>query len=519
MFKTYFNTTQLSFLFIGTLFFLLSLVFFARKKYDVSVLLLFLSSISIYFFASVLDPFLNLWDERFHALVAKNLINHPLKPTLYDSLPVDMAYDRWDRFHIWLHKQPLFLWQIALSFKLFGINEFTLRLPSAILSSLIIVAGYRSGSLLINKRVGYFTSILFVSSFYIIELVAGRQELEHNDISFLAYVSFSIWAWLEYIYSGKKYWLVVIGIFSGFAILCKWLVGLLVFLGWGVFNLMTYKWKVYKYADIATALIVALLVAIPWQVLTFYWYPNEAYQEFLYNAKHFSTVVEGHGGDNWFHLDQIGIIFGELVSFIILPSLYFFYKKTLHKKLFFSLLINIIGVELFFLIAATKMPSFTLILALPIFISIACFIDHFLEYIENRINHPIFLKTISITFLIILVLCRIDIEELQEKHTLWKKDNIYSRMLTHNKDLFSSLKSSLPKNTVLFNVKGGHYIESMFYTGIPSYKIIPSYKQYKKLNESGYIIALFNSPEITLPDYLANDESVIIISDQLMGYN
>jgi|GEM_PF-2475173 len=29
------------------------------------------------------DSYLHEWDERYHALVAKNLLLHPLKPTLY----------------------------------------------------------------------------------------------------------------------------------------------------------------------------------------------------------------------------------------------------------------------------------------------------------------------------------------------------------------------------------------------------------------------------------------------------
>ena len=70
----------------------------------------------MFLFSSLLDPFLNLWDERFHALVAKNLMNHPLMPTLYDDPVVSMAYDRWDRATIWLHKQPLFLMADCVEF-------------------------------------------------------------------------------------------------------------------------------------------------------------------------------------------------------------------------------------------------------------------------------------------------------------------------------------------------------------------------------------------------------------------
>ena len=43
---------------------------------------------------------LNPWDERFHALVAKNLIADPLKPTLYRSPAVAFDYRDWTSNHV-----------------------------------------------------------------------------------------------------------------------------------------------------------------------------------------------------------------------------------------------------------------------------------------------------------------------------------------------------------------------------------------------------------------------------------
>jgi len=139
IFKTYFDSTQVSLLILGCVFFVLSIVSQLRKRNDFSIVFLGLTAMCIFSFSALLDPFLNLWDERFHALVAKNLMNHPLMPTLYDDPVVDMAYDRWDRYYIWLHKQPLFLWQIALSFKIFGVSEFALRLPNVVLATVLVL--------------------------------------------------------------------------------------------------------------------------------------------------------------------------------------------------------------------------------------------------------------------------------------------------------------------------------------------------------------------------------------------
>lgn len=61
--------------------------------------------------AILIDPFLHPWDERFHALVARNMIDNPFVPILRVN-PITTNFDpnMWCCNHIWLHKQPLFMW-------------------------------------------------------------------------------------------------------------------------------------------------------------------------------------------------------------------------------------------------------------------------------------------------------------------------------------------------------------------------------------------------------------------------
>jgi len=64
----------------------------------------------LFFVYTASDFFLHVWDERYHALVAKNLTKHPFFPTLYDKPILPFDYKSWVGNHIWLHKQPLPLW-------------------------------------------------------------------------------------------------------------------------------------------------------------------------------------------------------------------------------------------------------------------------------------------------------------------------------------------------------------------------------------------------------------------------
>lgn len=514
--NSYFTDTQVYLLLIAGFSFLISLVMHVKEKSVLSIVFLGITAICVFSFSALLDPFLNLWDERFHALVAKNMMKHPLMPTLYDDPIVDMAYDRWDRYYIWLHKQPLFLWQIMLSFKIFGISEFSLRIPNIILGTAFVIATYRSGQLIANKNVAYIASVLTISSIYIIELIAGRQELEHNDLTFLAYISLSIWAFIEYYYSKKRFWIYLIGLFSGMAILCKWVVGLLVYFGWFVLRISQKKIKLSENVDFFIALAVTLIVALPWQILTFVWYPAEAMSAYRFNTEHFTIPLDGHDGEFWYHLDMFNTMYGKIASFLVIPGFWALYKNNNDKILLNSLLSMTLIVYLFFSLAATKMPSFTIVVAMIVIIAISALLSHVIDIVNQYIKREVLKHIVFAISIIAIVLVRFDTSYLADRHTLKDDNNTYTKMLTHNRDVFKSL--DLPTDAVLFNVKGRHYIEAMFYTDIPSYNFTPTLEQYNALKAQGRTIAIFVKKNQDIPDFLKNDPATILIHERIKGY-
>ena len=72
-----------------------------KSNFKFGLGLLILSGFLIRLLMISLDPFLHDWDERYHALVAKNLSQYPFKPMLRVD-PI-MAYDMeaWCCNHIW----------------------------------------------------------------------------------------------------------------------------------------------------------------------------------------------------------------------------------------------------------------------------------------------------------------------------------------------------------------------------------------------------------------------------------
>lgn len=91
------SSNQLLLIATALVFLLASIALNIYDKHNYSVFFLVASGLSIFSFAALLDPFINMWDERFHALVAKNMMNNPFKPMLYNDPVVNVVYDRWDR--------------------------------------------------------------------------------------------------------------------------------------------------------------------------------------------------------------------------------------------------------------------------------------------------------------------------------------------------------------------------------------------------------------------------------------
>lgn len=205
------------------------------NKEKVLLLLIFLIGLGLRVYIAAVDPILHEWDEKYHALVAKNMMAHPFTPMRYTHQYFPTDIHNWTNNHIWLHKQPLFLWQMAASMKLFGISELAMRIPSVIMDSLMTLLVYRMARLLFNSSfAGLAAALLMATNNYSLNLISGRDGMDHNDVAFCFYVTASFWAYTEYLREKSVKWAVLIGVFAACAVLNKWLSGVIVFAPWGI---------------------------------------------------------------------------------------------------------------------------------------------------------------------------------------------------------------------------------------------------------------------------------------------
>lgn len=509
-----FHTYQLLLAATGIFCLLCSLwLFVTGKKISLSVFLLLGGALLVRLCYSTLDPYLNEWDEQYHALVAKNLLLHPLTPTLYEHPALPYYMGNWVEEHVWLHKQPLFLWQIALSYKIFGVSAFATRLPSVILSALAAYFIYRIGKRSVNERAGYIGAFLYAVGYFSLELIVNRFPTDHNDISFHFYVTASLWAWVEYRQSRQWKWIVLAGVFSGMAVLVKWLVGLLVFAGWGISIVLSReRKKISSYIHLAAAFIIALIICVPWQLYILYKFPAEAALSYRHNALHFTEVVEGHGGDALFYFTNLRTMYGggQLVPFLILAALIFFFYKVRDAQLRIAFVTCTAGVYLFYSLAATKMVSFCYIASPFIFLALGTLMEAVIAWLETRPVKRTVITAVSFTIVIITGLVCFDISQFQQKHLKWRSGKDPVRMeYHHDMEIIRSLNSELPANTVLFNCKGVQNIAAMFYLNRTAYNRVPSQAELRMVQLQGYRAAVFDNGK--LPAYIKNDPLVITI--------
>lgn len=512
----YFSSDQIFPFIVGSIILFISLVFYnipKTKRYALPLLVV--ASLVIGYFMANLDPYLNLWDEQYHAVVAKNLISNPLKPTLYIDPILGYDYQTWTNNHVWLHKQPLFLWQMALSIKLFGVNALAVRIPSVIMHAIIPIFIYRIGVCAKKRDSGYYGALLFAVAYFPLELIVGKYSTDHNDIAFLFYLTGSFWAWFEYERTKRWQWIVLIGLFSGGAVLVKWLMGTLVLIVWFLSTFLfdsAKRWKLKSYFHLAFASIVSIVVFLPWQLYAIYHYPKEYFHEYERTNAHLWEAIEGHSESVFFHFtDGLKTLYGSgaLTPFILLGALILLVVKLENVKHKFVIAFSVIFVYLLYTLAQTKMIAFPIIVAPFIFLALGNLMSSFFKFIASKVNIRWVNFSITIGVVLLFSYMNLNLKKIQNYHTDWRpNDNENRAMELAEMESIELIKESVDQDYVVFNTNITYdgRISTMFYTGTTAYGFIPSIEQLNTLKRLKKKIAILDMGN--LPSYIIDDSAI-----------
>ena len=420
------------------------------------------------------DPFLHEWDERYHALVAKNMVEQPWRPTLYADPILPYDYRDWSQNHVWLHKQPVPLWTMALAIKWGGANEWTVRLPSLLLSLLAVLFTFGIGRQLFCPRIGLLAAFFHAIHGLCLEIGSGRVATDHIDLHFMVWIELAV---LLAIYQARqrRYWsLIGMTVCVGLAILSKWLPALIVLPLWGLL-----RWereggrRASLLLDAALVVGLLLLIIVPWQWYIHTYFPQEAAWERAYDLRHIFEPLQGQGGPFYYHFNQIRIVYGELVYLVLGAVAWRCWWRP--QVRYGVLALWIVVPLLFFSAVQTKMQGYLLFTA-PAFFLLTAWMIYGLSRLRSTAARP-YLWSLLIACLYLLPL-RYSVERVKPF-----RPAVAPEWVVPLKDFTARLNDT--ERHVLFGEP--HPIEAMFYgSSLTAYPQAGDPPLVRRLREAGY---------------------------------
>ncbi len=240
------------------------------------------------------------WDEINFAECAREMM------VLGDYLHVHID------FKPFYEKPPLFFWFQSGMMQLFGINEFSARLPNAICGIITLVYLYNLGQKLHGHRFGWLWALAYLGSVTPhLYFRSGIIDPFFNLFIFVGLVNLIFASWKRERLGGamtvpKSEWTYILlgGFVLGLAIMTKgpvaYLIVCLVLLVYWM--LSRFRWFISPLQFLSFS-VAAAVVSLVWYGLDIYLHGPALMQAFLaYNFRLFSTPDAGHVGFPGYHL-------------------------------------------------------------------------------------------------------------------------------------------------------------------------------------------------------------------------
>jgi len=490
-----------------------------KRKYIYLLLIIVSASVLYRGWLSDGEDYLHLWDEKFHALTAKNLATSYDVPRLYTQPVFDYDYRDWTRNEIWLHKPPAFLYPMAWSIAALGPSILAVRLPSMIYGALIVLMIYFLGLKLWNRQIALWTSLLSAFSFHISMTMVGAIATDHNDMAFL------FWSTVLYTASvsfPKKKILasIVICMATSMLFLTKWILAIPAILVAGtIYYLCSGKRNSLVYVS---SILSGFILPTIWLVAMYVSYPLETKFELLQIWNHAIQEIEGHPSSIFFYF---GTVFDYYGPFLFISWIYFLYhNRNALREHFARLILFILGPIFGFLalgLLDTAMPNYVIFIAPVLWMSMAWFLEETRLRLINQENLSTLIRSIriilytSMVSLVIWTITKPDVlinylHQSQPSHFI-RIDHRYASIV--NTDAIKELKLN-PDKIIFYDAPHALHIDLMYFHDITAYPKLPTDQQREILKTKNKGTLCIVAEDI--PDKTTYCDSVIIDTSLLL---
>lgn len=306
------------------------------------------------------------WDEAIYAEVSKNIIKTGDYITLH-----------WDIGSNWFEKPPLYFWLSSTFMRVFGINEFSARLPSAIAAFLSVIVVYFFAKYLFKSRlVGFLSGLMLVTTAHV--WYYGRLGMLDVTVGF--FILASLFFAYKFLETYKYKFAVYSGLLTGFAIMTKAIVGLLpvgiIFIY--LIYLIISNQIVLKKVLLGTLyyLVSLVVIAVPWHLISYI----EHGQRFIdvYIKEHILgrglTNVQGKTRPFFWYIDVLRVSMRGWFLILIPSFVYAVIKAFKRDNKYVYLLIYSLVTFLFFSISTSKLIWYLIPIYPPLVILNAAFL-------------------------------------------------------------------------------------------------------------------------------------------------
>lgn len=287
----------------------------------------------------------------------------------------------------YLDKPILFFWADAVSLKVFGVNEFAARFPSALAALIGVIAVYFLGRRMFGERAGLFSGLILATS----PLYTGLGRIVIFDMMLTAFITLTMLFWYlgftEEEKRKKRLFFLLSWAAMAFAVLTKGPIGAVFPLGIiGLFLLMTRDIKRIREMELLWGPLLFLAIAGPWYLLVSIRNPEYPYYFFI--SEHllrYATTKFHRVKPFWYYFP---IVIGGLLPWVFfLPSAIRRFLQNGRecdrgeKAALLLLGIWALLIFLFFNFSKAKMPMYIL----PMFPAAALLIGKFWDdYVSDR---------------------------------------------------------------------------------------------------------------------------------------
>jgi 4-amino-4-deoxy-L-arabinose transferase-like glycosyltransferase len=259
-------------------------------------------------------------------------------------------------------KPILFYWLMAASYKMFGVNEFGARFPSALASTVLIIAVFFFVRSVCNDERAFCAAIASALSIYFL----AYSHAAVTDMTLTLFIALSLFCFYLWIHGDakskttKNMYHFGFYVFSALALLTKGLIGIVFPFGIAVvYMFVTDGWKGMKRVFSLKGIILFMLISLPWFVAQLAINGQEFFDQFFmkHHFKRYTGIISGHKGPLYYYIPVLLIGLFPWVSF--LPAgIRTAWKEKDRSQIFALTWFAFIFV--FFSFSTTKLPNYIL---------------------------------------------------------------------------------------------------------------------------------------------------------------